>query len=235
MGIAVSNLKIRFGSRNVLRGVDLRVAPGELLTLFGPNGAGKTTLLRSMGGLLSPQKGTILIHDIPLVRAQRTRALSFLGVISHRPMLWEDLSAEENLEVFATLHGVSDPLETLQALLEKVGLWPRRRDPVKTFSRGMAQRLSIARALLHSPKALLLDEPFTGLDPGGSQLLENILAEERERGCAILLVTHQVLRGLRLADRAVVLEKGLLGFSTPADWTCEGILPEIVQRLGGAA
>ncbi len=187
--IELRKLTKSFGSKYALRGVDLRVMPGESLVIFGPNGAGKTTLIRILSSLSRPTSGTVHIGGLDLAtHADGIRR--YLGVVSHAPLLYDSLTAEENLRFFARLYAMTDPGPRIAAMLEQVGLANRRGDLVRTFSRGMVQRLAIARALLHDPVVLLLDEPDTGLDPQAAEMLHGLLvalgrgAAAREQGSA---------------------------------------------------
>jgi heme exporter protein A len=219
--IHVQGLAKSFGGRMVLRNVDLDVAEGECLVLMGSNGAGKTTLLRVLAGLARPSSGTVhiarfdLAHDVTSVRR-------LVGFLSHQPLLYDDLTAMQNLQFYGRLYGVPNLNTRVAALLDQVGLLARQDDPVRIFSRGMRQRLSIARALLHDPPILLLDEPHTGLDQGASQMLDALLrmagagARSSASGAArtVLLTTHNlehaVGAGMALGQRAAILAKGRL-------------------------
>jgi len=172
--IELRRLTKAFGSKYALRGVDLRVMPGESLVIFGPNGAGKTTLIRILSSLSRPSSGTVHIGGLNLAtHADGIRR--YLGVVSHAPLLYDSLTAEENLRFFAGLYSVPNAEPRIAAMLEQVGLTSRRHDLVRTYSRGMVQRLAIARALLHDPAVLLLDEPDTGLDPQAAEMLHGLL------------------------------------------------------------
>lgn len=195
-----------FGLKPVLRGVDLRLEPGEFAALMGPNGAGKTTLLRILATLARPTFGAVRVAGFALP-AQAEQVRRRLGVIAHQPLLYADLTAEENLRFYARMYGVNDP-RRLGALLERVGLAARRRDLVRVFSRGMQQRLAIARGLLHDPEIVLLDEPYTGLDPDGAALLDEVVRELAARGCTLLMVTHDLAHGFALAGRSLILARG---------------------------
>lgn len=228
--IEVRNLTKAFGSKYALRGVDLRVMPGESLVLFGPNGAGKTTLVRILSSLSRPSSGTVRIGGLDLA-AHADGIRRYLGVVSHAPLLYDSLSAAENLRFFAGLYGMPKPEARIAEMLERVGLAARRNDLVRTYSRGMVQRLAIARALLHDPELLLLDEPDTGLDPQAAEMLHGLLVElsaregegesgragEREkRRRTIVTVTHSLERGLAIADRVVILAAGRIVYNEPA-------------------
>ncbi len=196
----------RFGERKAVDRVDVTLAPGECLTVLGPNGAGKSTLLRMIATLLRPESGTVEVcgHELP---RHAGRARAEIGYLGHDPLVYLDLTARQNLEFYADLHGLPDVRDRVDAGLQHVGLLARSFDPVRTFSRGMAQRLGIARALLHEPRLLLLDEPYSGLDAAGTRLLDALLGDlGPERGA--VLVTHEVERGVSLAGRALVLRAG---------------------------
>jgi len=211
--IEAKGVKKVFGLRPVLRGVDLTVGPGEFVSLFGPNGAGKTTFLRILATLSRPTGGSVSIGGYALPRqAQSARGL--IGLVSHQTLLYGDLSAEENLRFFGRMYGMQ-PAERearIEAVLRAVNLGRRAGDLVRTFSRGMAQRLAIARAILHDPPVLLLDEPYTGLDQASAESLDAVLGEVARRGRTILMTTHDIERGLALADRAAILSRGVIAF-----------------------
>lgn len=196
----------------VLRGVDLHVQQGEFVTLVGANGAGKSTLLRIVATLAKPTDGVVKVGGWPLPeRAEMVRP--HIGLVSHQSLVYGDLSAENNLTFFAKLYNLDDISNRVTAALDRVGLKLRRRDPVRTFSRGMLQRLTIARATLHQPDILLLDEPYTGLDQAASTLLDSLLQRERDEGRTILMITHDLLRGYRLCNRLAILSRGKISQS----------------------
>ena len=203
--IAARGLEKRFGPVAALRGVDLEVPAGSALALLGPNGAGKSTLLRLLAGLARPSAGMLRVGRDDTDR-RRTRGR--VGYIGHATFLYPALSARENLIFAARLHGVRDPGARADALLAAQGLEAAAHRPAGSFSRGMAQRLSIARGLVHEPEILLLDEPFTGLDPAAAERLTAQLARLRAGGRTLVLVTHELARVARLADAAIVLARG---------------------------
>ena len=205
--IEISGLTKQYGLNLVLRGVNLRLQQGEFVTLVGANGAGKSTLLRIVATLAQPTSGTVKIGGWPLPQ-HASKVRQHLGLVSHQSLLYRDLSAETNLLFTAKLYQLDNPQDRVRAALKRVGLATRERDAVRTFSRGMVQRLTIARATLHSPDVLLLDEPYTGLDQNASQLLDSLLQREREAGRTILMITHDLLRGWQLADRIAILSRG---------------------------
>jgi heme exporter protein A len=230
--IALRNLTKAFGSKVALRGVNLTVMPGESLVIFGPNGAGKSTMIRILCALSRPTSGTVHIGGLDL-RTHADGIRKHLGVVSHAPLLYDSLTAEENLRFFGRLYGMSAPDERIAAMLERVGLHSRRKDLVRNYSRGMVQRLAIARALLHDPEILLLDEPDTGLDPQAAEMLHRLLAElserttDDERRRTIVTVTHHLERGLTVADRVVILANGRVAHEAMT----EGMSPETLRGL----
>ena len=197
----------QYGLNPVLRGVDLHVAAGEFVTLVGPNGAGKSTLLAIVATLLPPTSGTVRVGGWALP-GQADRVRRHIGLVSHHALLYRDLTAAENLTFYGKLYRLDDPEARALEALRAVGLFSRQRDAVGTFSRGMLQRLTIARATLHEPDVLLLDEPYTGLDQEASRLLDELLRTEAARGRTILMITHDLEHGLGLADRLAILHRG---------------------------
>lgn len=205
--IRVRGLVKAFGFQAALRGVDLDVAQGEFLTVLGPNGAGKTTLLRLLSTLSRPTAGSIHVAGFDALR-QAAQVRRLIGLVSHQTLLYDDLSAEANLRFFARMYGLTRPQARVDQVLDLVGLGKRRGDLVRTFSRGMQQRLSIARAILHEPQVMLFDEPYTGLDQQAASVLGRVLAEVASAGRSVLLTTHNLERGLAVCDRVIVLSRG---------------------------
>ena len=205
--IQVEHVSRSFGPQVALRNVSLRVAAGESVVLVGPNGAGKTTLLRILATLQRPTSGTVRIagldprRDGPALRRK-------IGFLSHRTLLYDDLSAQQNLSFYARLHDVPDGSARIETLLQQVGLLERRHDLVRVFSRGMQQRLAVARAVLHSPELLLLDEPYSGLDPVAVDTLNALLDRLKGEGCTLVVTTHALENLSTIGQRAVVLLKG---------------------------
>jgi len=203
-GIDVSNVTVRFGALTALADVTFSVAAGSSVAILGPNGAGKTTLLKIISGLAKPSGGTVQVGDARSPEAVRSR----LGVVSHQTMLYEDLTARENLVFYARLYGLADLESVVAASLDSVGLSDHCDDRVRTFSRGMKQRLAIARATIHDPQVLLFDEPFTGLDVAGKDTLSERINAFRRLGRTLLVVTHDLQQAISLADRFLVLARG---------------------------
>jgi heme exporter protein A len=210
--ITVKKLVKRFGLKTVLRGVDFEVQPGEFVALLGPNGAGKTTFLRILASLSRPSLGDVKIagyklpHEAAQVRAR-------LGVVSHLPLLYGDLTAEENLRFYARMYNIPNIELRVTEVLEMVGLEARRRDLVRTFSRGMQQRLAIGRAVLHDPDVVLFDEPYTGLDQDASAMLDEVLKTVAAKGRTVVMTSHDLARAEDLATRFDILSRGVISAS----------------------
>ena len=198
-----------FGRRRALARVTLTCRAGEIVALLGPNGAGKSTLLSIAATLLQPSAGTVSYGDVS-ARDGGASLRGRIGFLAHDLFVYPELSAAENLMFFGRLHGLPDVVTRVDAALLRANLADRREDPVATFSRGMRQRLAIERALLHAPRLVLLDEPFTGLDDSAVTATRQRLAGLREDGCIVLLTTHDLEVAERVADRAVVLSGGRL-------------------------
>lgn len=213
--IEVVHLRKAFGRHRVLKGIDLDIEAGSSVAVFGPNGAGKTTFLRILSTLSKPTSGTVRIAGVD-IKNNPEGIRQNLGLVSHAPLLYEDLSAHENLNFYAQLYNIDVPDSRIRELLDRVGLWHRRRDLVRTFSRGMVQRMAIARALLHNPPILLLDEPDTGLDPQAAEMMTELLREIGGSERTIIMTTHHLERGLELADRVMMLVAGEIVFDQPA-------------------
>lgn len=205
----------RYGRRRALDDVTLTVRAGECLALFGPNGAGKTTLLRSLAGLLRPTTGEARLLGERLPGELATRA--HVGLLSHHSMLYDVLTVRENVAFAASLHGLADDDVAVDAALARLALVDRALTPVRALSRGWQQRTSIARAIVHRPALVLLDEPYTGLDVAGARALTTLLRTLRDDGAALVLVTHDVGEGLALATHAAVLVDGRVVHHAPTD------------------
>lgn len=218
--ISVHNLYKRYGNKNVLKGVDLTVNEGQVMALLGPNGAGKTTLMRIVAGLVRPNRGDVALGGVSLGKAG-AELRRYIGLVSHLPLLYDNLSGWDNLVFFARMYDMQAPESRIEAVLRAVDLWQRRRDSVRTYSRGMLQRLSIARAILHDPPVLLLDEPDTGLDQTSSQMLHELIRRLGASNRAILLSTHNLDRALEWADSVCLLSEGKINYQT-ATTTLDG-------------
>jgi heme exporter protein A len=214
--ISVRKLIKRFGLKTVLRGLDFEVEQGEFVALLGPNGAGKTTFLRILASLSRPSMGGVNIAGYRLpdqAAAVRRR----LGVVSHQPLLYGDLTAEENLKFYGRMYSITNLDARVKEVLDLVGLTARRRDLVRTFSRGMQQRLAIGRAVLHDPDVMLFDEPHTGLDQDASAMLDTVLREVAARGRTVVMTSHDLARAADLASRFDVISRGVIGASVMRD------------------
>ena len=213
----------RFGHRTAVDRLELSVAPGESLALLGANGAGKSTALRMIGLTLRPHAGHVELFGSranPRDRSLRAR----IGIVGQALQLYEALSCFENLKLFSVLYGVADPTGCAEQALDSLGLSARAADPVSTLSRGLAQRLAIARALIHEPELVLLDEPFTGLDARVAAWLDRRIAGLREAGRTVIWVTHDLERALAASDRWALLGRGrLVDGDTAAGWTAASL------------
>ena len=195
-----------FGNRRAVDNVSITVPRGAFLSIFGPNGAGKTTLLRVLSTLSRATSGSAKLMGIDL-KEEPDRVRDHIGLISHNSMLYPDLTAEENLMIYARLYGVEDPQARVRDLLEAVELKHRRLDVVRTFSRGMTQRLSIARALVHDPDVVFLDEPYSGLDPHAVDIFDELIGQQRADR-TFVMVSHDLQKGFDMCTHALVLAKG---------------------------
>ncbi|MDO8689465.1 MAG: ABC transporter ATP-binding protein [Dehalococcoidia bacterium] len=209
--IEVEGLTKSFGHFTALRGVNLNLPKGCFLTIMGPNGAGKTTLIRVLATLARPSSGRVSLCGLDLSR-ESVEARRLLGVVLHQTLLYDDLTAEQNLRFYGRLYGVPELNTRILEVAEEVGLAHRLRDPVRIFSRGMQQRLAIARAILHNPSIMLLDEPDTGLDIEAAVRLKEILRRDSTRQRTVLMVTHNLERGLQACDRAAIMRRGRIVF-----------------------
>jgi heme exporter protein A len=207
--IEVHRLVKRFGLKTVLRELDFHVENGEFVALLGPNGAGKTTFLRILASLSRPTLGEIKIAGFRLP-TEATSLRRRLGVVMHLPLLYGDLTAEENLRFYAKMYAIPSMDKRIREVLELVGLTSRCRDLVRTFSRGMQQRLAIGRAVLHNPEVMLFDEPHTGLDQDACTMLDRLLSEVAARGRTVVMTSHDLTRVADLASRFDVLSNGVI-------------------------
>ncbi|HMV25906.1 MAG TPA: heme ABC exporter ATP-binding protein CcmA [bacterium] len=204
--IRLQHISKQFGRFKALDDLSIEIPSGDFMALLGPNGAGKTTTLKLLAGLIRPSSGAIQVDGME--KNSRSVFLQSIGMVSHQSFLYNDLTAIENLRFYANMYTVSNASARIASLLKRVGLGARGDDIVRTFSRGMLQRLSIARALLHEPQMLLLDEPYTGLDVHGCRFLDEVLKEYHAGGHSIVMITHDLDRILGLSNRIVVLDNG---------------------------
>ena len=205
LAVSARGLVKQFGRRRGLDGVDLEVPSGAFLSIFGPNGAGKTTLLRMLALLSRPTRGELSLLGVDALE-EPDSLRSRIGLISHKPMLYGDLTARENLRFFASLYGDVDEAR-IDELLRLVELDHRCNDCARTFSRGMQQRLSIARALVNDPELVLLDEPYSGLDPHAAELFDELIGRVRH-GRTFVMVSHDLEKGFAMCSHALILARG---------------------------
>jgi len=213
--IRMENLTRRFGDILAVDRLSLSVAPGEIFGFLGPNGAGKTTTIRMLAGLIAPSSGEATVAGCRVGR-EDTALRQRIGVLTETPGLYDGLSAHANLAFFAELYGVAHVDAAVEHYLKWLGLWERRFEPAGTFSKGMRQKLAIARALLHEPQVVFLDEPTSGLDPEAAHLVRDFIAELRREGRTIFLCTHNLDEADRLCDRIGVFRQRLLALDSPA-------------------
>ncbi len=233
--IEVEKLTKIYGLLPVLRGLDFRILRGEFVALLGQNGSGKSSLLRLIAGLSKATEGTIRIGGWEMPReAMAVRAQ--IGLVAHQPLLYENLSARENLDFFGKLYNIApaERQERIAELLRQVGLHKRADSLVRTFSRGMQQRLSIARALLHQPHVLLFDEPFTGLDQTAAETLDEILRRSRQQR-TVIMSTHQLGKLPGLADRALILSRGKIAFDGAIEHMSANEMSDWYSQIGNGA
>jgi heme exporter protein A len=223
-GLRFENIDKRYGGLYALRRVSLEIAPGECVALAGRNGSGKTTLLRIAAQLVRPSAGTLTFSPQQPGQNGSERATKATGFVAHATMVYDELTAEENLLLFARLLEIAEPSRRVESLLREVGLYERRDSLVRTFSRGMRQRVAIARALLHEPSVLLLDEPATGLDPQGVSWLAETLRRLRDAGSTILMSLHGESEISALATRAIRLDGGSVVADTQRGGNLHSIL-----------
>ena len=233
--IKVSGLRKSYGTVDALRGIDLHVRMGEFLTLFGPNGAGKTTLLKILSTIIKQTHGKVEIDGLDITEAHYDIRKK-IGVISHKTFLYGDLTARENLLFYARMYDVKKAEERARHLIREVGLDGRENHQVRTFSRGMEQRLSIARALIHDPNVIYLDEPYSGLDQHAALMLRNLLKKLHTQDRTIIMTTHNITHGLEISDRVVIQIKGQIVFEDKtSSHSPESFEKIYFEKVGGQA
>jgi len=233
--IATSHLSRRFGSRTVVDDVTFSVERSEIVALLGPNGAGKTTTMRMLAGLIAPTSGRVTIGGVPVTRRTGTIVRRRIGFLTEAPGLWDRLTIRENLLVYTGLYGLADPNAAIARVLALFELSDRAGSRTAELSKGMRQKVALARALLHDPEILLLDEPTSGLDPEISRTVRHLLADRRASGCAVLVSTHNLDEAERLADRVAVLQGRLLALDRPATLRQRLVTGRTIIRLAGDA
>jgi heme exporter protein A len=209
--IEVKRLIKSYGEHHALRGIDLSVKWGDILAIFGPNGAGKTTLLKVLATLVKPSSGDVSVAGFNL-KQDAIMIRRRIGVVTHQTLLYDDLSAYENLRFYGKMYDVSNLRDRINQLVAQVGLESRIHDPVRTLSRGMQQRLAIARALIHDPPVLLLDEPGTGLDQHASAMFATILNSTANKQRAVLMTSHSLEQGSALSNRIAIMADGKIAY-----------------------
>ena len=212
MALRISHLTKRFGTYRAVSDLTLQIEEGQFVSLFGPNGAGKTTLLKLVAGLLKPTSGTISLRFNGSGPERRN-----VGYVSHQSLLYQEMTGLENLLFYSRLYGIARPRKRSRRVLEKMGLSGTGEQLVREYSRGMKQRLTLGRALLHEPRLLLLDEPYVGLDQQGNRLLTSILRSLKDGDHTALLVTHNLSEGLELCDRVLIQHRGSLVYDRASD------------------
>ncbi|HET6260875.1 MAG TPA: ABC transporter ATP-binding protein [Chloroflexia bacterium] len=208
----------QFGDRWAVRDLNLQIELGEVFGLLGPNGAGKTTTMRMLAGLIAPSNGRAMVCGYDVV-AQTTAVRERVGILTESPGLYENLSAEKNLEFFAKLYGMDRDRarSQIERYLRMLGLWERRKDPSGTFSKGMKQKLSMARALLHEPPLLILDEPTAALDPEGAKQVRDFVQTLKGEGRTVIYCTHNLAEAQSLCDRVAIIKRALIRVGTPRE------------------
>ena len=229
--LQVRDLTRSFGVRKALDGVSFELPDRAFLSVFGPNGAGKTTLVKVLTTLLNPTSGSARVLGLDVVD-DAVEMRQRIGLISHNPLLYPDLTAEENLRFFAEMYGIEDPDARVDELLVAVELDHRRLDLTRTFSRGMLQRLSIARALLHRPEVLFLDEPYSGLDPHAVDILDGLIAQIRQSH-TFVMISHDLDKGLELCSHALILARGRVVLFEPRESLDEGAFRQTYRSTVG--
>ena len=213
--VQASSLTRTFGDRVAVRDLSISLQEGEIVALLGPKGAGKTTTLRMLAGLIPPSTGSIDLLGVPLTSSSSDHLRRHVGLLTETPGLWERLSVRMNLLTYARLYGITKPQAAVERALTLVSLMDRIRDVAGTLSKGLRQRLALARALLHDPPIVLLDEPTSGLDPASARHVRDVIADLRRQGRSLLVSTHNLAEAEELADRIAILNTGLLAYDTP--------------------
>lgn len=233
--IRTAGLTKQFGTTTAVEGLTLEVAKGEVFGFLGPNGAGKTTTVRMLATLIAPTSGEAWVAGQQVMASEAVNAVirRSVGLLTEVPGLYERLSAERNLHIFARLQGVADGKVQVERYLQLMELWQHRKELVSSFSKGMKQKLAIARALLHEPRVLFLDEPTSGLDPESARMVRNAIAELRAEGRTVFLCTHNLVEADQLCDRVGIMRRRLLRVDTPEHLREELWEPQILFRMRG--
>jgi ABC-2 type transport system ATP-binding protein len=233
--LSASQLTKRFGPRTAVENVSFEVAPGEIVALLGPNGAGKTTTLRMLGGLINATRGFAAVDGVRLTRRSSSALRGRIGFLTESPGLWDRLTVIENMAVYARLYQLAEPAAVIGVLIDRLGLADSRGSRAAELSKGTRQKVALARALLHNPAILLLDEPTANLDPETTRSVRELLLERRAAGCAILVSTHNLDEAERLADRVAVLHQRLLALDTASALRQRLMTGRVIVRIRGGA
>ncbi len=227
--IETLGLEKAFGEKRALRGIDLQVSRGECLVIFGPNGAGKTTLLKVLSTLLKPSAGSVRINGTD-IRDNPVQIKRNIGLVSHQTFLYDNLTVYENLKFYGKMYGVADLEERIGEVATWVQLESRLHDRAGTLSRGLQQRASVARAILHNPSILFLDEPEVGLDPHASAIIKDVLSDINASSRTVVMTTHNLERGLELADSIVILDRGKVVYGESRQTIGEADFKQVYDR-----
>ncbi|MEH7251551.1 ABC transporter ATP-binding protein [Neobacillus niacini] len=228
--IEIKKLTKQADNKLILRGVDLSIKQGETVAILGPNGAGKSTLLKVIATLIKPTSGLVTINGLDL-KKDHIEVKKLFGYLPHSSLLYDHYTPLENLVFFGNLYGVKDVENKARQLVKEVGLSFFINEPVKNFSRGMIQRIAIARAIIHDPKIMLLDEPHTGLDQGAINILNNVVLSMKEKGCTTLMVTHDFKQAAEICDRIVIVKNGKIADDFKINKHSLGLVSEKYQVL----
>jgi heme exporter protein A len=228
--IEVKKLTKQADNKLILRGVDLSIKQGETVAILGPNGAGKSTLLKVLATLIKPTSGLVKINGLDL-KKDHIEVKKLFGYLPHSSLLYDHYTPLENLVFFGNLYGVKDVENRARQLIKEVGLSFFINEAVKNFSRGMIQRIAIARAIIHEPKIMLLDEPHTGLDQGAITILNNVVLSMKDKGCTTLMVTHDFKQAAEICDRIIILKNGKIADDFKINNKSLGLVSEKYQVL----
>jgi ABC-2 type transport system ATP-binding protein len=233
--ISALTLTRQFGARLAVDAVSFTVNRSEIVALLGPNGAGKTTTLRMLAGLIAPTRGSVAVDEMRMTRRTAGMLRARIGFLTETPGLWDRLSVRENLQIYAALYPIGQPKDAVDRALDTFDLTDRASTRAAELSKGMRQKVALARALLHNPTILLLDEPMSGLDPEITRTVRTLLEERRSAGCAILMSTHNLDEAERMADRVAVLDRKLLALDRPAALRGRLTTGRVIVRLASDA
>jgi heme exporter protein A len=229
LSVKVQGLTKLLGNRHVLRGIDLNVGSGEKLVIFGPNGAGKTTLMKIMATLLKPSSGSVWLDGIN-IRDKAAQVRRKISLVTHQTFLYDNLTVYENLKFYGKMYGIPDLEQRIREVISWVKLESRLQDRVGTLSHGMQRRASIARAVLHNPSILFLDEPEVGLDPKAVTMIRDILGNINAEGRTVIMTTHNLAQGLELADSVIILNRGQIIYKAAKQETNRDNLQQIYDQ-----